>query len=240
MSCPSGGEGRLEGIRALITGASRGVGRAIAEGFAVEGAELAVTATDVAHLASVVRSCAKRGAALHPHALDLRDPAAPARVGSAVLADMGGLDVLVNNAGILGVRAPLLETPPDLFDDVMRITVSGTLRMCQAVLPGMSDGGAIINVTSGAAGRAGWGAYAISRLSLNGMTDMLRVELEPRAIRCVAINPGPARTAMRAAAHPGEDPSSVPHPAALVGPFVAVAAGQDLGAGVVQASQWAR
>ncbi|MDX6645542.1 MAG: hypothetical protein QOK40_1269, partial [Miltoncostaeaceae bacterium] len=137
--------------------------------------------------------------------------------------------VLVNNAGILGVQAPLAEYPPDIFEEVLDVGVVGTLRLIQRVLPAMADGGAIVNVTSGAAGRPTWGAYAIAKLAIDGITGMLREELAPRGIRCVAINPGGVRTGMRAAAYPREDPATVPHPSAVVEPFLAVAAGADPG-----------
>ena len=101
----------------------------------------------------------------------------------------------------------------------MAVNVTGALALIQCVLPAMSHGGAIVNVTSGAAGRATWGAYSISKLALDGITGMLREELADRAIRCVAVNPGPARTAMRAAAYPDEDPATVPHPSSLVEPL---------------------
>ena len=121
--------------------------------------------------------------------------------------------------------------------DVIAAGVTGNLRFIQGVLPAMSDGGAIISVTSGASGRAGWGAYSIAKLAIDGMTAMLREELAPRAIRCVAINPGGIRTRMRADAYPREDPATVPHPSSVVEPFVAVAAGADPGPRV-EAREW--
>jgi len=214
------------------------MGRAIAEAFAAEGARLALTATDTAHLRATASACAAVGATPLLYGLELADPDEPARVGVEAVAELGGLDVLVNNAGLLGERGALADSRPDVFDRVVAVTVGGTLRLVQAVLPAMGHGSAIVNVTSGAAGRPGWGAYGVSRLALNGMTSMLRDELADRGIRVVAVNPGPARTAMRAAAYPKEDPATVPHPAALVEPFVAIAAGADPGAGVVEASQW--
>ena len=107
----------------------------------------------------------------------------------------------------------------------------------QAVAPAMSPGGVIINVSSGAAGRAGWGAYAVAKAALEGMTNMLRAELVDRDIRVVAVNPGAVRTAMRAAAHPTEDPNTVPHPSARVEPFVAIAEGADPGSRI-DAAEW--
>jgi NAD(P)-dependent dehydrogenase (short-subunit alcohol dehydrogenase family) len=151
---------------------------------------------------------------------------------------LGRLDVLVNNASLLGERTPLAEYPPNAWDAVLAVNVTGTLGLIQAVLPGMADGGAIVNVTSGAAGRATWGAYSVSKLAIEGVTAMLRDELAPRAIRCVAVNPGGLRTSMRAAAYPEEDPATVPQPATVVPVFVAIAAGADPGPRV-DARDWA-
>ena len=226
--------GRLHQTRIVVTGASRGVGRALAEAFAAEGARLVLTATREEHLIATVAAC---GEAAHGLALDLRDPASTRRAAEQAISVLGRVDVLVNNAGLLGPRAPLAAYPLDAWEEVMTVGVTNTLRLIQHVLPGMADGGAIVNVTSGAAGRSGWGAYSIAKLALNGITEMLRHELAERGIRCVAINPGPARTRMRAAAYPREDPATVPHPSSLVDAFVAVAAGADPGA-YVEASEW--
>jgi len=229
--------GRLEGRRIVLTGASRGLGRALAEAFAREGARQVLTATRSAGLASALRACADAGGEAHGVELDLGDLASVDRAAAESVAALGRVDVLVNNAGLLGERGELAEYPIELFERVMAVNVTGTLRLTQAVLPAMADGGAIVNVTSGAAGRATWGAYAVSKLAVEGITGMLRRELAPRGVRCVAINPGPARTAMRAAAYPGEDPATVPHPSALVEPFIAIAAGADPGPHV-EASEW--
>jgi NAD(P)-dependent dehydrogenase (short-subunit alcohol dehydrogenase family) len=125
----------------------------------------------------------------------------------------------------------------DVWDRVMAVNVTGTLRLTQAVLPAMSEGGAVVNVTSGAAGRATWGAYGVSKLALDGVTAMLREELAPRGIRCVGVNPGGTRTEMRAAAYPDEDPATLPHPSSRIAPFIAVLAGDDPGPHV-EAAQW--
>jgi NAD(P)-dependent dehydrogenase (short-subunit alcohol dehydrogenase family) len=229
---------RLDGLRIVVTGASRGLGRAIAEAFAGEGARLVLTATAQAHLASVTSALARAPeGAPSPVALDLSDLSACGRAAAAVVGELGRIDVIVNNAAVLGPHGPLGEYPLAEFERVIRVNLLGTLAFTQALLPAVVDGGAIINVTSGAAGRAGWGGYSLSKLAINGMTEMFREELSDRAIRCVAINPGPTRTRMRAEAHPSEDPSTVPHPRALVEPFIAIAAGADPGP-LVQAAQW--
>jgi NAD(P)-dependent dehydrogenase (short-subunit alcohol dehydrogenase family) len=229
--------GRLEGTRIVLTGASRGLGRALAEAFAREGARLVLTATRAGGLASVLRACADAGAEAHGVELDLGDAASVDRAAAEGVALLGRVDVLVNNAGLLGERRELAEYPMDLFERVMAVNVAGTLRLTQGVLPAMADGGAIVNVTSGAAGRATWGAYAVSKLAVDGITGMFRRELADRGLRCIAVNPGPARTSMRAAAYPAEDPATVPHPSSLVEPFIAIAAGADPGPHV-EASEW--
>jgi NAD(P)-dependent dehydrogenase (short-subunit alcohol dehydrogenase family) len=223
----------MSGSRVVVTGASRGLGRALAEAFAAEGADLALTATSEGKLAGVLAEVP--GAA--PVALDLRRSESIDAAAAAIGDRLGGVDVLVNNAGILGARAPLAEYPMDTWREVMAISVDGALRLTQRLLPSIADGGAIINVTSGAAGRPWWGAYGVSRLAINGITRMLRTELAERRIRCVAINPGGVRTEMRANAYPDEDPLSVPHPRERVEPFLSVAAGRDPG-WFVEAKEW--
>lgn len=230
---------RLAGRRAVVTGASRGLGRAIAEGFAAEGAELVVTARTGERLGAVMDACRGRGARVTGIGADLGDPEAAARAGDEALAALGRVDVLINNAGILGERMLLEEYPLGLFEEVMAVTVTGTLALTQRIIPGMAPGGVIVNVTSGAAARPGWGAYAVSRAALDAMTLMWREELADRGIRCVAVNPGSVRTSMRAAAHPEEEPGTVPHPSSVVEPFVALAEGAETD-WRIEASQWSR
>ena len=210
----------------------------MAEAFAAEGARLVVTATRREHLDALVGRVGATGGEAHALALDLGDTAAVRAAAAEALAVLGRVDVLVNNAGLLGERRPLADYPLDIWERVMAVNMTGALALIQCVLPAMSHGGAIVNVTSGAAGRPFWGAYSISKLALDGITGMLRHELADRAIRCVAVNPGPARTAMRARAYPEEDPATVPHPSSLVEPFIAIAAGADPGPHV-EAAQWA-
>jgi NAD(P)-dependent dehydrogenase (short-subunit alcohol dehydrogenase family) len=218
--------GKLDGARVIVTGASRGIGRAVAEAVAAEGARLVVTATRRGNLERLLTSLGERGASAHPVELDLTDAASVRAAASEALAALGRVEGLVNNASLLGVRRPLADYPLDEWERVLAANVTGTLLLTQQVLPAMSRGGAVVNVTSGAAGRATWGAYAVSKLALDG------------GIRCVGVNPGGTRTAMRAAAYPGEDPATVPHPSIRAAPFVAILAGDDPGPRV-EAAEWA-
>ncbi len=229
--------GRLDGARVIVTGASRGIGRAVAEAVAAEGGRLVVTATRRAHLEGVLARAAEHGADAHPVELDLADPDSVRAAAAEATAALGRVEGLVNNASLLGVLRPLADYPMDVWERVMEVNATGTLRLTQAVLPAMSRGAAIVNVTSGAPGRATWGAYAVSKLALDGITRMLREELADREIRCVAVNPGGTRTSMRAAAYPGEDPATVPHPTSRTAPFIAILAGADPGPHV-EAAQW--
>ena len=222
----------------VVTGASRGLGRALAEGFAAQGCRVAATATSLERVEGTLGRMRAQGAQCHGVALDLGDLASVADAASQVVAALGRIDVLVNSASLLGVRSALADHRLDTWEAVMAVNVTGTLALTQALLPAMVQGGAIINVTSGAAGRPGWGAYGISKLALEGMTTVLRDELRDAGIRAVAVNPGPVRTAMRAAAYPSEDPATVPHPSSVVAPFIAIAQGLDPGPRI-DAAQWA-
>jgi NAD(P)-dependent dehydrogenase (short-subunit alcohol dehydrogenase family) len=228
---------RLAGARVVVTGASRGLGRALAEGFAAEGARLVVTATAVRRLEGTLARVRERGAEVQGVPLDLADPGSVQEAAAQTLAVLGRVDAVVNNASLLGTRTAIADYPAELWDAVMAVNLTGTVQWTTALIPAISQGGAIINVTSGAAGRAGWGAYAVSKLGLEGVTTMLREELRDTGIRCVAVNPGPLRTSMRAAAYPDEDPQTVPHPSRVVEPFLAIAAGADPGPRI-DAAEW--
>ncbi len=228
---------RLVGTRVVVTGASRGLGRALVEGFAAEGARVVATATSLRHLEGTMARLRSRRADAQGVPLDLADAASVAEAVAQTLAVLGRVDVVVNNASQLGERLPLADYPLESWEAVMAVNLTGTLAFTQALIPAISQGGAIINVTSGAAGRPGWGAYGVSKLALEGVTAMLRDELRDTGIRCVAVNPGPMRTTMRAAAYPREDPATVPHPASVIEPFVAIAAGADPGARI-DAAEW--
>jgi NAD(P)-dependent dehydrogenase (short-subunit alcohol dehydrogenase family) len=230
-------EGRLAGSRAVVTGASRGLGRALAEAFAAEGARVVVTATTARRAEGTVSRLRERGAEAHAVPLDLRDRGSVLEAAAQAVAVLGRVDVLVNNAGLLGERVGLADHPLDLWDEVVAANLTGTFTLTQALIPAISQGGAVITVTSGAAGRAGWGAYGVSKLAIEGVNGMLREELADAGIRFVAVNPGGLRTKMRAAAYPQEDPATVPHPSSVAPAFVAIAAGDDPGP-LVDAREW--
>lgn len=227
----------LDGARVLVTGASRGYGAAIARALAARGAHLVLTATDPAHLARVARQCADDGVACDLVALDLASTAsvdaAAVEVGRAV----PRLEGVVLNAGVLGPVGPLDSLDADATGRAIDVDLTGQVRLLQRIAPLIADHAGVVLVTSGAAARAGYGAYAIGKAGLEAVGLMLRDEWAPRGIRVVAVNPGPVRTDMRAEAHPGEDPATVPPPAERVAPVIAVLEGADPGPRV-QASEW--
>ena len=222
------GKGRLAGRVALITGASHGIGRAVALRFAREGAELVLVGRTQGALEEVddeVRNIGK-GASLVVG--DLADFAVIDRMGAAVYERWRRLDVLVGNAGALGVLSPLGHIDPKVWDEVIAVNVTANWRLIRSFDPLLraSEAGRAIFVTSGVAGgRAYWGAYAVSKGALETLARTYAHEVANTGIRVNLINPGGTRTRMRAAAYPGEDPRTLraPDDPALLEAFVALA-----------------
>ena len=219
--------GRLAGRVALITGASRGIGRAVALRFAREGADLILAAKTQGALEEVddeVRALG-RSATLVP--ADLTDYALIDRMGAAVYERWGRLDVLVGNAGALGVLSPLGHIPPETWENVIAVNVTANWRLIRSFDPLLraSDAGRAIFVTSGVSGgRAYWGAYAVSKGALETMVRTYAAEVgRTTPVRANLINPGPTRTRMRAQAYPGEDPNTLKTPDDVAGLFVDLA-----------------
>jgi NAD(P)-dependent dehydrogenase (short-subunit alcohol dehydrogenase family) len=132
----------------------------------------------------------------------------------AALERFGRIDVLVNNAGLLGPRVPIEEYPEDEWRKVLEANLTGPFLVARAVVPYMPEGGSIVNVTSGVSieGRPRWGAYSVSKFGVEGLTQILAAELEERGIRVNSVDPGGMRTQMRAAAYPDEDPNTLVTP----------------------------
>jgi NAD(P)-dependent dehydrogenase (short-subunit alcohol dehydrogenase family) len=223
---PNSPEGRLAGRVALVTGASRGIGRAVALRFAREGADLILAATTQGALEEVddeIRAMG-RSATLVP--ADLTDYALIDRMGAAVYERWGRLDVLVGNAGVLGILSPLGHISPETWENVIAVNVTANWRLIRSFDPLLraSDAGRAIFVTSGVSGgRAYWGAYAVSKGALETMVRTYAAEVAKTPVRANLINPGPTRTRMRAQAYPGEDPNTLKTPDDVAGAFVDLA-----------------
>jgi NAD(P)-dependent dehydrogenase (short-subunit alcohol dehydrogenase family) len=201
---------------AVVTGASRGIGRAAALALAEAGAHiiaLARTQGALEQLDDEIR--AKAGSAtLVP--VNLKDLDAIDRLGAAIYERWGKLDILLGNAGILGELAPITHVDQPVWDEVMAVNVTANYRLIRSLDPLLraSDAGRAIFVTSGAAHkcRAYWGVYSISKAALEALVRTYAAETVTTPVKAMLLNPGPLRTAMRRAAMPGEDPLTLKTP----------------------------
>jgi NAD(P)-dependent dehydrogenase (short-subunit alcohol dehydrogenase family) len=201
--------GRLTGRVALVTGASHGIGRAVALRYAGEGAALVLVGRTQGALEEVDDEVRKLGGQASLVPADLTDFAVIDRMGAAVYERWRRLDVLVGNAGVLGVLSPLGHMDPKTWDQVIAVNLTANWRLIRSFDPLLraSDAGRAIFVTSGVAqGRAYWGGYAVSKGALETLARTYAHECANTKVRVNLINPGPTRTRMRAAAYPGEDP----------------------------------
>lgn len=237
---PSAGK-RLDGRIALVTGASRGIGAAVARRFAAEGAHLVLVARTTGGLEEIddaIRTDGGGESTLVP--LDLSEMEAIDRLGAAIHERFGRLDVLVANAGMLGTLSPIHHVESEVWDSVMRLNLTANWRLIRSLdsLLRASDAGRAIFVTSGVAQKAVsyWGPYAVSKAGLEMMVRIYAAENAKTNVRANIVNPGATRTGMRAQAFPGEDPMSLPAPEDITDAFVDLAeASCDLNGEVVQA-----
>jgi NAD(P)-dependent dehydrogenase (short-subunit alcohol dehydrogenase family) len=224
----SNSTGRLDGRIAVITGASRGIGAAVAERFAAEGAQLILIARTVGALEELddtIRAAGGKQPVLVPH--DLRDFDGLDRLGLSLHERYGKLDILVGNAGILGPLTPVGHIAPDIWQEVMDVNVTANYRLIRSLDPllRLSDAGRAIFVTSGAASsaKAYWGPYAVSKAALETLVKTYAAELGKTQVKANLLSPGAIRTMMRAAAFPGEDPQTLRTPAEIADIFVEMA-----------------
>ncbi|MBI2255737.1 MAG: SDR family NAD(P)-dependent oxidoreductase [Proteobacteria bacterium] len=234
--------GRLAGRIALVTGASRGIGAAIARAYAREGAELILTARTTGGLEEIddeIRQISGKTSLLVP--FDLKDFDAIDRLGAALYERYGRLDVLVGNAGMLGTLSPLGHISPKEFEEVIDLNLTANWRLLRVMDPLLrqSEAGRAIFVSSGAAQgpRAYWGTYAISKAALEMMVGIYAQEILQTKVRANMIDPGRTRTRMRAKAYPGEDPMTLKTPDEIMAPFVELATADFDGNGAVVKAQ---
>jgi NAD(P)-dependent dehydrogenase (short-subunit alcohol dehydrogenase family) len=194
----------------LITGASQGLGRALALAFAEEGARVVVNARSDESVRPVAGEVEGAGAEVLAVAADVSRETEVERLVRETVERFGRIDVLVNNAGLLGPRVGVEDYPEDEWRRVIDANLTGPYLVSKAAIPHLSEGGSIINVVSGVSveGRAQWGAYSVSKFGVEGLTQILASELAERGIRVNAVDPGGMRTDMRAAAYPEEDPQT--------------------------------
>jgi NAD(P)-dependent dehydrogenase (short-subunit alcohol dehydrogenase family) len=219
--------GRLAGRVALVTGASRGIGAAVAVRFAAEGAHVILVARTVGGLEDVDDRVRAAGGTATLVPLDLADAAGIDRLQAPLKDRWGRLDILVGNAGMLGVLGPLAHADPEVWNRVLAVNLTANWRLIRALDPLLraSESGRAIFVTSGAArgAFAYWGPYATSKAGLEAMIRTYAAETARTRLRVNLLDPGVVRTAMRAAAMPGEDPKSLPPPESLLDTFLDLA-----------------
>lgn len=201
----------------LITGASRGIGAAVAKAFAREGAQLVLTARTVGGLEEVDDAIRAEGlpeATLVP--LDLRQMEMIDALGARIFERFGKLDGLIGNAAMLGSLSPVSHATPTEVEDVFKVNTLANYRLLRACDPLLrrAAAGRVVMVSSGAAKAsiAYWGPYAASKAALEHLTLTYAAEVKNTNIRVNVIDPGVVRTRMRAQAFPSENPEALPEP----------------------------
>ena len=221
----------LEDKVALITGASQGLGKALALAFAREGAAVVLNSRNEDSIRPVAEEAEGLGAEALAVAADVSAGDDAGRLVRTAVERFGRVDVLVNNAGLLGPRIAIEEYPEDEWRRVLDANLTGPFLVSRAAIPHMPGGGSIINLVSGVSveGRAEWGAYSVSKFGVEGLTQILAAELEERDVRANSVDPGGMRTDMRAAAYPEEDPQTRITPEENTAVFVYLASDESKG-----------
>ncbi len=216
----------------LITGGGRGIGRATASLFSDKGAKVAICARSPGELRGVAKEIEAAGGKVRSFQIDLASQREVIRMVEQIVSEWGQIDFLINNAGVLGHRGTLATTPPETWEEVMRINLNGTFFVTQAVVRKMIPrrSGTILSLSSsvGRKGRAGWGAYSVSKFGLEGMMQCLAEEVAAFGIRVITLNPEATRSKMRALAYPKEDPKTLKKPQAVAEALLYLAESEDL------------
>jgi NAD(P)-dependent dehydrogenase (short-subunit alcohol dehydrogenase family) len=214
----------LQDRLALVTGASRGIGRAVALGLAKAGAHVVITARTVGALEELDDEIRAAGGTATLVALDLSSGDKIDQLGPTLYQRWGQLDILVANAGILGPLSPLNHVTEDAWNDVLEINLTANWHLIRTLDPLLrrSDAARAVFVTSGAASGkyAYWGPYAVSKAGLDALAKTYAQEVADSNVRVNLVSPGGVRTQMRAKAFPGENPETLPAPEELVPLFM--------------------
>jgi NAD(P)-dependent dehydrogenase (short-subunit alcohol dehydrogenase family) len=226
------GMGTLSGKTVMITGASRGLGRALAEVAAREGASLAICARRGEALETAAETCRALGVEVLAVLADVSDAADVERFAATALERFSGIDVLVNNAAELGpLPLPqLTDAPSSALEHVFQANVLGPLRLTQAVIGGMllRNRGLVVNISTDAAliGFAGLGLYSASKAALDALTRSWSAELQHTAVRVISVDPGDMHTEMHMAADPEANPEDLFLPQDVAERLVTLLAGR--------------
>ncbi len=209
----------FSGRVALVTGASRGIGRAASLALAAAGAHVIAVARTVGGLEDLDDAIQRDGGHATLVPLDLKDFPALDRLGASIHERWGRLDAFLGNAGVLGELTPVSHLAPKVFQELLDVNVTANGRLIRSLDPLLraSDGGRVLFVTSGAARKHTpfWGGYAMSKAALESLALTYAAECAGTPIKVNLLNPGPLRTRMRMKAMPGEDPQSLRPPEAV-------------------------
>jgi NAD(P)-dependent dehydrogenase (short-subunit alcohol dehydrogenase family) len=223
----------LDGQIALVTGATRGIGRACALALAEAGAHIVATARTQGGLESLddeIKVLTGKSATLVP--LDLAQPDGLDQLGLAIHQRFGHLDLLVHCGAVLGVLTPVSHVEPGLWERVMTVNATATYRLIRATerLLRAAPAGRALFFTTGRVARpkAFWGPYGASKAAMEHIVRTWADELENTTVRAALIDPNAMRTKMRAEAMPGEDPMDLPEPSEI-GPMIVELAQAELG-----------
>lgn len=210
----------LSGKTALVTGASRGIGYAMGLALARAGAHVLALARTVGGLEELDDDIRRAGGTASLIPLDLADPEAIERLGPALSGRFPKLDILLANAAVLGELTPLTDISEKVWKATLDVNLAANWRLLKALDPLLRASGAgravfISSRVGGESARPFWGGYAVSKAALEMLAKIYALESKIAGVRVAIIDPGPMRTKMRAEAMPGEDPQTLPDPAAL-------------------------
>ncbi|MCC6737190.1 MAG: SDR family NAD(P)-dependent oxidoreductase [Bauldia sp.] len=209
----------LAGRITLVTGASRGLGRAAALALAEAGSHIVAVARTVGGLEELDDDIRRIGGEATLVPLDLKDGNAIDRLGAILFERWGRIDGVLGNAAVLGVITPLAHLSVKAWDEALAVNVTANWRLLRSMDPllRLSPAGRALFITSGAAqsARPYWGAYSITKAALEAMVKTYAGEHARTTTRANLLDPGPLRTAMRARAMPGEDPMTLREPSAV-------------------------
>jgi NAD(P)-dependent dehydrogenase (short-subunit alcohol dehydrogenase family) len=214
----------LDGAVAIVTGASRGIGRALTQQLAARGCHVWAIARSesLAELDTLDNVTTRQ--------VDVTSDDEVEAFARAFLHHHDAVDILVNNAGVLGPRSPLREVGLQAWLHTIDVNLHGVFRVTSAFLNDLAPGGIIVNVSSsvGRKGRGGWGPYSVSKHGVEGLSGTLADELLDEGITVVSVNPGGTATEMRAEAYPDEDPSTLPTADEVAATFVSIIESTEL------------
>ena len=234
----------LTGKVAVVTGASRGIGAAVARRYVKEGAKVVLASRSPEALRKVAQMIKKEGGEVLAVVTDVSIEQDVVQLMDAARTAFKTIDILVTSAGILTPRSPLSEVTEEDWERTMAVNLKGSFFCARETLKVMEKkkSGSIIFISSGAGKRSApyWGPYAVSKFGIEGLMLAMAEEVRESGIRVNAVNPGGTRTAMRAMAYPNEDPKRLPQPEDIAGLFVYLGsdASQKLTGQSIELREW--